>query len=244
MTDAMGTAPLNGLPDALFTERFSGMNGDIEIFSLDIVERIDVPLRWESPLLPGQIESHDSTLAKIHGQLRHLGRELHVPHGADNQAVFDTKLLFSVLETLQHSVHHIVPMQALAGMEDWGKPCFDIHDSVLVHVLHHFVSDALEAFVGLHHATGVREAFEIERQTAPLGAAVKPRGQVARIGRRQRVVTLILRQLDDRLRPQPAIEMVVQQNLWQRSNEGLGKLHEAPFPLSIRATEPARATPW
>ena len=71
-------------------------------------------------------------------------RQLHVPHGADDQAVLDPELVLSALETLQHGVHHIVPMQALAGMEDRGKARFDVHHAVLVHVLHHFVGDAFE----------------------------------------------------------------------------------------------------
>ena len=72
VTDAVRAAPLDRLPDAFLAERLPGMNRDVEVLSLDVVERIDMLLRREPAFLAGQVESDDSTLTKIDGQLRHF----------------------------------------------------------------------------------------------------------------------------------------------------------------------------
>ena len=113
-------------------------------------------------------------------------------------------------------------MQSPVGVEDRRETRLDVHHAVVVHVLDHLVGDALERLGGLHHAAGVREAFEVERQAAALRAAVKPLGQLAGVGGRQRGVALVPGQLDDRLRPQAAVEMVVQEDLGQRADERVG----------------------
>jgi hypothetical protein len=58
----------------------------------------------------------------------------------------------------------------------------------------------------------MHEPFEVERQAAALGAAVKPFGQLAGVGRRQASVFLLARQLDDGLRAKAAIEMIVKED--------------------------------
>ena len=110
-------------------------------------------------------------------------------------------------------------MQSLASVEDGREPRLDVHHAVPVHVLDHFVGDPLEGLLGLHHATGVRESFQVQRQTATLCAAVKPPGQLASVGCRKRLVVLIPGKLDRRLRPQTPVEMVVQEDLGQGLNE-------------------------
>ncbi len=110
-------------------------------------------------------------------------------------------------------------------MEERGEARFDVHHAVAVHVLHHFVGDAFEGLCGLHHATRVREPFEIHRQAAALSAAVKPPREIARVGGWQAFVTLLLREVDDGLRPQAPVEMVVQEHLGQGSNQRGVHLH-------------------
>ena len=94
----------------------------------------------------------------------------------------------------------------------------------------------------MHHATGVRESFQVQRQAASLRAAVKPFAERARVVGGQRRVALIQRQVDRRLRPQAAVEMIVQQDLGQRSNKGVAQLHKRPvwFVGRSRKTVPYR----
>ena len=225
VTDAVRAAPLDGLPDAFLAERFAGMNRDVEVLALDVVERVDVFLRRETAFLAGQVESDDAALAEVHGELRHLERPLQVPHGADDHAVLDAEVVLPALEARQHGGHDLVPVESLVDVENRREARLDVHHAVAVHVFDHFVGDAFERLGGLHDAAGVREALEIERQAAALGAAVKPLGEIAGVGGREAVVTLLPGQLDDRLRPQAAVEMIVQQHLGQRSNRPFVNLH-------------------
>ena len=123
--------------------------------------------------------------------------------------VLHAKILSSALEPLQHGADDIVPMQSFVGVEDRREPRLDVHDAVVAHVLEHFVGDTLERLFGLHDAAGVRESFEIERQAAALRAAMKPVGQLAGIARGQLLVLLIAGELDDRLRTQTTVEVIV-----------------------------------
>jgi hypothetical protein len=52
-------------------------------------------------------------------------------------------------------------------------------------------------------------------ERALVRAAMKPLAQLLRVARRQTVVMTFARQLDHRLRPQPAVEMFVQENFWE-----------------------------
>ena len=72
VADAVGAAPLDRLPDAFLAERLAGVNRDVEILPLNVVERIDVLFGREPALFAGQIESDDTALAKIDGQFGHL----------------------------------------------------------------------------------------------------------------------------------------------------------------------------
>ena len=107
-------------------------------------------------------------------------------------------------------------------MEDRRETRLDVHHTVFVHILHHFVGDAFEALLRLHHTTRVREPFQVHRQAAALSAAVKPLGQLARVCCRKRFVVLVSGQLDRRLGSQAAIEVVVQEDLGQRADERVG----------------------
>ena len=215
VTDAMGTTPLDGLPDALLAERFTGVDRDVEILPLDVVERVDVFLRRKPALLASEIEADDTALAKIDGQFGHLLRETHVAHRADDHPVLDAEGRFPALEAFQHRVDDVVPMEALVGVEHRRKAGLDVHDTIVVHVLHHFVRDALEGFLRLHHAAGVRKALEVHRQASSLGASMKPLSEIAAVGRGQCGVPLVARQFDCRLRAKAAVEVVVEQDFGQ-----------------------------
>ena len=136
--------------------------------------------------------------------------------------VLDTEVLLAALEAFEHGAHHFVPMEFPGRMEDRRETRLDVHHTVFMHLLHHFVGDAFEALLRLHHTTRVREPFQIHRQTAPLSAAVKPLGQLACVCCRKRFVVLVSGQLDRRLGSQAAIEMVVQEDLRQRADERIG----------------------
>jgi len=63
----------------------------------------------------------------------------------------------------------------------------------------------------------VREPFEEQRQAAALGAALKPRRQLAGVGSRKIVILMIARELQDGGGSKAAVEMIVEQHLRQRA---------------------------
>ena len=101
------------------------------------------------------------------------------------------------------------------GMKNRRKPRFDVDDAIIFHVLERFVGDAFERFLGLHHPAGVLETLKVQRQAAAVRVGAKPFGEIFGIGRGQLVVSGLLRQFDDGLRPQSPVEMIVKQDLRQ-----------------------------
>ena len=86
MTDAVRPAILDGLPDGFLPVALTGVDGNIEILALDVMERVHMFLGRITALFTRQIKSHHSAVAEIHGEFRHLERDFHVAHGADDQS--------------------------------------------------------------------------------------------------------------------------------------------------------------
>ena len=107
-------------------------------------------------------------------------------------------------------------MQAPFRVKDRREAGLDVHDAVVVHILHHLIRDALERFFGLHDAAGVGESFQIERQASALCPPLEPNVEFAGIRRRQFVVADVLGELNDCLRANAAVEMIVKKNLGKR----------------------------
>ena len=66
MAYPMSTTPLDCLPDGFFAEAFARVNRDIEVFPLDVMERIHMLLGRISTLLARKIESDYSVRPKSH----------------------------------------------------------------------------------------------------------------------------------------------------------------------------------
>src|ERR1700682_1625878 len=74
VADPMRSTVLNRLPDRFLAIAFAGVNRNIEILPLNVVKSVNV-LFWRiTAFFPGKIEADDSTLTKIHSELRHLER--------------------------------------------------------------------------------------------------------------------------------------------------------------------------
>ena len=117
--DSVRAAPLDRLPDALLAEGLAGMDRDIEVFTLDIVECIDMLLRRVSSFFARQIESHHTALPEVNGQLRHLQREFHVAHGADDQSELHPEILASPFQSPEDGIDAHRPS---AAPFPYGRP--------------------------------------------------------------------------------------------------------------------------
>src|ERR1700722_757935 len=99
--------------------------------------------------------------------------------------------------------------QALMSMKYGCKASLKIHDPISTQIFCLFVGDALQRFLRLHDRDRMREALEIFRQTPLIGSAKEPlRKRLRRMGWKLCVVCVFC-QLNDGLRSQHAIQMLV-----------------------------------
>ncbi len=215
MSDAMRSAVLNGLPDRFLSVTLAGVNRDVEIFALNVVKGVHMLFGRIAAFFAGQVEADHAALAKIHGQFRHLQRDVHVAHGADDQSGRYSKILAPPLQSLQHGGNYLLVGQSLAGMKNRRKAGFKVNHAILAQVFGLFVGDALQRLFGLHDRDGVREALQIFGEAALVRALMKPLGQRRRIAGGKLRVFCELCQINDGLRPQHAIEVFMQKNFWQ-----------------------------
>src|SRR6266403_1766961 len=118
--------------------------------------------------------------------------------------------------------------QSVAGVKDRREASFKVDHAILAQIFGLLVSNSLERPFGLHHCDGVGKAFQILRETPLVRSLMKPLGQRCRIAGRKVGVLCFLCQVNDRLRPQHAVQMFVQEHLGQAAPSLFIKLHRKP----------------
>ena len=88
-----------------------------------------------------------------------------------------------------------------------------VHDAVGGEVERALPRHPVDGVGGLHDADGVRERLQVAHQRAGVGGLPEPGAELGGVGGGQVAVAVRVGQLDHRLRPQPAVEVVVQQDL-------------------------------
>ena len=99
--------------------------------------------------------------------------------------------------------------QSVIGMKNRRKARFKIHYAILAEVFGLFIGYALSSLLGLHDRDSVREALKIFGQASTIRAPVKPLRQRLRISCWKISIPRILRQFNNALRPQNAVQMRV-----------------------------------
>jgi hypothetical protein len=99
------------------------------------------------------------------------------------------------------------------GVQLWRKPNLGVDDAVGSEILGAFASDPFDRRGGLHHAHGVGERLQIQGEVLAVGAPQHPCGELVGIGGGEIGVAGFVGKLDDRRGSQPAVEMVVEQDL-------------------------------
>ena len=138
--------------------------------------------------------------------------------------VLDAEVVLSALEARQHGGHDLVPMESLVDMEKRRKTRFDVHHAVPVHVLHHLVGHTSRASAVCITPQVWANPSRYNGRLPRWGRG-KPPGEIVYVGGREAFVALLLREVDDGLRPQATIEMVVKDHLGQGPNERFVNLH-------------------
>ena len=116
--------------------------------------------------------------------------------------------------------------QSVAGVKDRREAGFKIDHAILAQIFGLLVGDPLQRLFGLHDCDGVGKAFQIFGETAFVGALMKPLRQRCGIAGRKVRVFCFFRQVNDGLRPQHAVEVLMQEHFWQAIQSGFIKFHE------------------
>ena len=98
-------------------------------------------------------------------------------------------------------------------MKHRRKASLEVDHTVPAQVLRLFIGHALQRLLRLHHRDGVREAFQVLSEAALIGTLVKPLRERRGVLGGETGVFRVFRQIDDGLRPQDAVEVLVEKNL-------------------------------
>ena len=210
MTDAMRTAILDGLPDGFLPVALTGVDSNIEILALDVMERVDMLFGGIATFFARQIKSHHSPVTEIHGEFRHLQRYFHIAHGADDQARRNFEVFSSPFQPFENGGDHVHVGQPLLSVENRSKPRLKVDHAIILQVFRLFVSDPLQRLRGLGYRDGMGKALQVAGQVTPIGSPIEPVRQRRRIDRRQLGVFGVLGQFNDGLRTHGAVQMFVQ----------------------------------
>ena len=86
MTQPLGAAPLERLPDGRQAERLTGVDRHVEVRAVDELERVQVAAGREARLGARDVEAHDALVAVADGQLGDLDRARELAHRGDDGA--------------------------------------------------------------------------------------------------------------------------------------------------------------
>src|SRR5215475_9540752 len=69
MAEPVGATPLDRLPDRGQPERLAGVDGEVEVFPLQVLERVQMPGGWVARLRAGDVEADHAHVPVAHRQL-------------------------------------------------------------------------------------------------------------------------------------------------------------------------------
>src|SRR5665811_852142 len=133
--------PLERLPDRRQPERLAGMDGEVRVLPLEVLEGIKVPGGREPGLRARDVETDDPPVSVAHRKLGNLSRPRLVSHGGqqlayDDGAVVHTGLLLPRLEAGVDRLHDLVQREAGGQVLLRGVAHLGIDDPVVGEVLH------------------------------------------------------------------------------------------------------------
>ena len=186
MTEPLGAAPLQGLPDGGQAEGLAGVDGDVEVGAMDELEGIEVAARREARLRSGDVEAHDALVAVAHGELGDLDRAGELAHGRDDGADDDgpTGLACqarAALEAIQPGLHDRLERQAPLRRQLRRVAHLGVDDAVGGQVLGALGGHPRDGLGRLHDRDRVAEALEVELQGLAVGTRAEPASQLGRV---------------------------------------------------------------
>src|SRR5690606_5764115 len=86
VAEPVRTAPLDGLPDRWEAERLAGVDREVEVLPLQVLERVQMPGRRIARLGAGDVEADHADVPEANGELGDLGGASGVAHGGEQRA--------------------------------------------------------------------------------------------------------------------------------------------------------------
>ena len=182
----VGPAHLDGLPDRVQSERFSCMDGYVEILVVDEPEGLDMFLGRVALLVSGKIEAHHPAVAVGDGELCDLEAQVRalVAHRAQKQTELHPGFPAPLLKAVEDRTDHTVHRKAQIRMQYRCKADFSIYYVFLMPVQDRLVGHPLQGLLRLHDRRGHGKGFQIKRKTLELAALLEPQGKFRGIGGR------------------------------------------------------------
>ena len=184
-----------------------------------VVERLEVAGRAVARLRPGDVEPDDARVAPADGALGDLDRAGGLAHRGHERPSSTIGWPAAAARSVpsrkpsRFASIDLVERQPALGRQLRRVADLGVDDAVGGEVLGALGGDPDDRVALLHDADRVGERLEVELERLAVGAAPEPRRQLVDVGRRQAVVAVLGGEVDDRRRPQAAVEMVVEQRL-------------------------------
>ena len=121
MTEALGTAELERLPDRRQPERLARVDGDVEVLAHHVLERVEVAGRRVAGLGAGDVEAAHAVVAPAHRELGDLHRARRGAHRGDSSADHDVAPVAPLLKPVEDRLDHLVEREALRRCSSGAK---------------------------------------------------------------------------------------------------------------------------
>ena len=179
VAEPVGAAPLERLPDRRQPERLAGVDGEVEVLPLQVLERVQVPGGRVAGLGAGDVEADHADVAVPHRQLGDLRRPGGVAHRGQQGADPDRRarrpgLDRAGLEPGQHRLHHLGQLQAALEVLLRGEPHLGVDHAVGGQVEGALPGHPVQRVRCLHDRDGVGERLQVALQRAGVGRRDEP----------------------------------------------------------------------
>ncbi len=224
VTQPVGSTPLQRLPDAREPERLARVDREVRVLPTQVLEGVEMTGRREPRLRPRDVEAHDAAVAVLDGELGDTtgvrGRADRGEEDANADRVSGLgRQSLTLGEACQHGLDHLVLVQPLLDMQLGGEPHLRVDHEVGRKILGALARDPAQRLRGLGDTHRVRERLQVPLQRPGGGGLDEPGAQLVGIRARQPVVPVGRRELDDRPRPQPTVQVVVEEHLRRARDE-------------------------
>ena len=199
------------------------MDGGVEVLALHVLERVEVSRGWIPRFGPGDVEAHTASVAPPHRQFGDLETASSGAHGRADDVDGQARAATSAGESIDHCLHHLVESEALLGAQFGCHAYLGIDHAVGCQVDGTLVGNAFDGIAVLHDTDGVSERLEVQHEVVALGPSVEPCGEVGDVVGGESGVAEFVGEFHDGGWPQPAVEVIVQQDLWQCDDIHLGR---------------------